>query len=137
LGFVGVAVGAYAVVQAVMNLSAALEIPEFLISFFIVGIGTSLPELAVDVIAIRKGAYEVAIGDIIGSCIVDASFSISIGQVFFPQPVSVQLATTTIIYAILASIAVICTLVMRKKVDRKAGLFFLAIYLLSYPWIIL
>lgn len=135
LGFTGVAVGSYLAVQSVINLSAYLNIPEFLISFFIVGIGTSLPELVVDLVAIRKRAYEVAIGDIIGSCIVDASLSISIGQVFFPQQVSVQLATTTIIYTFIASLIVISTLALRKKIDRKAGIIFLIIYLLSYLWI--
>ncbi len=135
LGFAGVAVGAYAVVQSVINLSAALKVPEFLISFFIVGIGTSLPELAVDLVAIRRKAYEVAIGDIIGSCVVDASLSISIGQVLFPQPISRQIATTAITYTFIASVIVVSMLVLREKVDRKAGIIFLSVYLLSYLWI--
>jgi cation:H+ antiporter len=137
LGFIGVAIGSYAVVQSVINLSTALKIPEFLISFFIVGIGTSLPELVVDLIAIRKKAFEVAIGDIIGSCIVDASLSISIGQALFPQPISVQLAETMLLYTLIASIIVISMLVLREKVDRKVGIIFLTIYLLSYLWVAL
>jgi len=67
LRFVGVAVGAYALVQSVIILSGALKISEYLISFFIVAIGTSLPELVVDLTALRKRQYELAIGDIIGS----------------------------------------------------------------------
>jgi cation:H+ antiporter len=137
LGFAGVAVGAYAVVQSVINLSATLNIPEFLISFFIVGIGTSLPELVVDLVAIRKKAYEVAIGDILGSCIVDASLSISIGQALFPQPISGQLATTTITYTFIASVIVISTLLFHGKVDRKIGIILLSIYFLSYLWILI
>ena len=137
LGFAGVAIGAYAVVQAVINLSVTLNIPEFLISFFIVGIGTSLPELVVDLVAIRKKAYEVAIGDIIGSCIVDASLSISIGQALFPQSISGQLATTTITYTFIASIIVISTLLLHGKVDRKVGIILLSTYFLSYLWIVL
>lgn len=60
LGFAGVAIGAFAVVQSVIFLSAELQIPEFLISFFAVAIGTSLPELVVDLTAIRKKQYEMA-----------------------------------------------------------------------------
>jgi len=132
LGFIGVAVGAYAMVQSVVMLSATLGIPEYLISFFLLAIGTSLPELAVDLMAIRKREYEIAIGDIIGSCIVDASLSIGIGQIFFPQAVSGELASTTILYTIFASSIVISVLALRERVDKKAGIIFIALYLLSY-----
>ncbi len=132
LGFGGVAVGAYVVVQSVIKLSAVFHISEYLISFFIVAIGTSLPELVVDLTAIRKRQYELAIGDIIGSCVVDASFSIGIGQVFFPQAVSGELALITGLYAIFGSIVVILTLALREKVDKITGAFFIFLYLLSY-----
>ncbi len=132
LGFVGVAVGAYLVVQSTIVLSAAFKIPEYLISFFLLAIGTSLPELAVDLTAIRKKEYEIAVGDIIGSCIIDASFSIGIGQIFFPQAISGDLAAATSIYTIFASLMVISILAIRERVDKKAGAMFIMIYLFSY-----
>ncbi len=132
LGFVGVGIGAYFVVQSVITLSAGVPHLEYFISFFVLAIGTSLPELVVDLSAIRKKQYELAIGDAIGSCIVDASVSIGIGQVFFPQAVSGELASITGLYAIFGSIVVILTLAMREKVDRKAGVLFIFLYLLSF-----
>jgi len=132
LGLVGVTVGAYAAVQSVIMLSATFKIPEYLISFFLVAIGTSLPELAVDLTAVRKRKYGIAIGDIIGSCIVDASLAIGIGQVFFPQAVSGELASPTILYTIFASLVVISILALRERVDKKAGIIFITLYSLSY-----
>lgn len=135
LGFVGVAVGALAVVQSVISLSNELGVPEFFISFFVLAIGTSLPELVVDLTAIRKRQYELAIGDIIGSCIVDATVSISIGQLFFPTAVFVGSPERSILlalYAIPASAVVILTLALREKVDRRAGVLFIILYLISY-----
>jgi len=132
LGFVGVAIGAYAVIQSVIKLSAVFHISEYIVSFFVVAIGTSLPELVVDLIAIRRKQYELAIGDAIGSCLVDASVSVGIGQFFFPQAVSGNLAVITGLYAIFGSIVVILTLALREKVDRKAGALFIFVYLLSY-----
>jgi cation:H+ antiporter len=135
LGFVGVAIGAIAVVQSVITLSQELGIPEFFISFFAVGIGTSIPELVVDVTAIRKREYELAIGDIIGSCIVDATVSISIGQLLFPTAVFVsgyQHSLPLVLYAIFASTIVIFILAARKKVDKKAGILFILLYLASF-----
>lgn len=135
LGFTGVAVGALAVVQSVIMLSNELAIPEFFISFFVLGIGTSIPELAVDLSAIRKNQYEFAIGDIVGSCIVDATVSISIGQLIFPTAVFVEpsgRSVLLVLYALLASVIVIFVLALREKVDRKAGVLFVILYLISY-----
>jgi len=132
LGFVGVAIGAYVLIQSVIRLSTIFKVSEFFISFFLVSIGTSLPELIVDLTAIRKKEYELAIGDIIGSCIVDATISISIGNLLFPTFISGGLATITGLYAIFASIIVITTLTLRNKLDRKAGIFFIFVYLFSY-----
>ncbi len=133
LGFIGVAIGAYVVIQSVITLSAAFDVPEYLISFFIVAIGTSLPELVVDLTAIRKKQYELAIGDAIGSCIVDATLSCGIGPLLMGKiKVTGELALITGSYAILASIVVILTLALREKVDKKAGALFIFLYLLSY-----
>ncbi|MDH5451397.1 MAG: hypothetical protein OEX77_10990, partial [Candidatus Bathyarchaeota archaeon] len=132
LGFAGVAIGAYAVIQSVITLSAVFDISEYLISFFLVAIGTSLPELVVDLMALRKKQYGLAIGDAIGSCIVDASVSVGIGQCFFPQAVSGGTAMITGLYAIFGSIVVILTIALREKVDKKAGALFISVYLLSY-----
>jgi len=132
IGYVGVAIGAYVVVNSVVALSAEAHIPEYLISFFVVAIGTSLPELAVDLTAVRRKQYEIAIGDAIGSCIVDAGLSIGIGPLIFPITVSARLAETTGLYALLASIVVLFALAIRQKLDRKAGVFFIILYGLSY-----
>ncbi|MEM3597184.1 MAG: sodium:calcium antiporter [Candidatus Bathyarchaeia archaeon] len=133
LGYAGVAVGSYVVVESVIAISSELNIHEYIISFFIVSIGTSLPELAVDLTAVRKRQYEIAIGDAIGSCIVDAGFSIGIGPFFFaPVNVSGRIAETTGLYALLVSVIVLATLAFREKVDKKAGALFVALYLFSY-----
>jgi cation:H+ antiporter len=121
------------VIESVINLSNIFRINEYIISFFLVAIGTSLPELVVDLTAIRKKQYEIAIGDILGSCIVDASLSIGIGPLFFaPTAVSGGLAETTGLYALFVSVAVLSILALREKVDKKAGVVFIILYLLSY-----
>jgi cation:H+ antiporter len=135
IGYMGIAAGAYIVINSVITLSAALKINEYIISFFVVGIGTSLPELVVDLTAIRKKQYELAIGDAIGSCVVDASLSVGIGPLITPNsPVMIfgRLAETTGLYALLASIIVISTLALRQRLDKKAGVLFIVVYGFSY-----
>jgi len=133
LGFIGVALGSYIVISSVISLSAVLHVPEYFISFFVVAIGTSLPELVVDLTAIRKRQYEIAIGDAIGSSIIDAGFSIGIGPLIFGKiTVSGRLAETTGLYALLCSFVVISMLALREKLDAKAGVLFIVLYFLAY-----
>ena len=132
LGFVCVALGSYVLIQSVIKLSTIFTVSEYLVSFFMVAIGTSLPELIVDLTAIRKEEYELAIGDIVGSCIVDATVSLGIGNLFFPSYISGNLAMITGLYAIFASMIVITTLAWKKTLTRKIGMYFILVYLFSY-----
>jgi cation:H+ antiporter len=88
--------------------------------------------LAVELAAVRKKQYEIAIGDAIGSSIIDAGLSIGVGPLLFPITVSGRLAETTGLYALLASFLVILTLALRERLDKKAGIFFIILYGLSY-----
>ena len=84
LGFAGIGIGSYLIIESVITISTLLGVSEYIISFFIVSIGTSLHELAVGVAAIKRRHYELALGDIIGSCIVDATLAIGLGPLLFP-----------------------------------------------------
>lgn len=132
LGFGGVAISAFMIVESVIVISSVLKVHEYIISFFIVAIGTSLPELAVDINALRLKHHEIAIGDIVGSCIVDSTLSIGIGQALFPQAITASLAVPTVLYTLAASLIVFITIAARRKVDKKAGILFISLYFMSY-----
>jgi cation:H+ antiporter len=132
LGFGGVTLASYMIVDSVIFISSQLDINEYTISFFIVAVGTSLPELAVDINALKMGHHSIAIGDIVGSCIVDSTLSIGIGQVLFPQDVTAALAVPTVLYTLIASFIVFITVATRRKIDKKAGILFIMLYFLSY-----
>ena len=132
VGFLGVTIAALMIVESVINISRLLNVHEYIISFFILAIGTSLPELAVDINALRLKQHSIAVGDIVGSCIVDSTLSIGIGQVFWPQAVTATFAVPTVLYTIIASFIVITTVAIRKKIDKKAGVFFIMVYFTSY-----
>jgi cation:H+ antiporter len=133
ISFGGVTIASIMIVNSIIFISNSLGIHEYIISFFVLAIGTSLPELVVDINALRCKQHSIAIGDIIGSCIVDSTLSIGIGQVLFPQTVTASLAVPTVLYTLIASFIVITIVAVRKKMDKKTGIIFLLIYLLSYP----
>jgi cation:H+ antiporter len=132
LGFVGVAVGTYMVINSILEISRIFNISEFTVSFFVASVGTSLPELTVTIAAFRKGQNELAIGDIMGSSLLDSSISIGIGPLLFPTLVSGGPAIFTWLYVIFGILIVTLLLSLGGKVDKKVGIICLSIYLISY-----
>lgn len=119
LSFVGIGISSYMIIEATTAISKAFNISEYIISFFLLAIGTSLPELAVAISAIKRRHYELALGDIIGSCIVDATLAIGLGPIFFPVSVPSQEIIVTGVYTVLLSLIVIVTLSIRGVNDKK------------------
>ena len=61
------AFGSDRLVLGAKDISSKLEVPSFIIGIFILGFGTSLPELFVTIQALENGASDIAIGGILGS----------------------------------------------------------------------
>jgi cation:H+ antiporter len=132
LGFIGVAIGTYLVIDSILEITRILNISEFIASFFIASIGTSLPELTVTLTALRKGQQELAIGDIMGSSLLDASISIGIGPLLFPTSIPGGPVIATWIYTIVSVLIVTLLLSLKGRVDKKVGIICLSLYLFSY-----
>ena len=127
-----VGAGATAAVEAFVQLAESFSVPEYLLTFFVASIGTSLPELMVDVTALRRGERDLAIGDIFGSSLVDATLSIGIGPVVAPTVINSDLAVRGSLLAMAALAAVTLLLTFVRRHDWKTGLALLGIYAAMY-----
>ena len=79
LGMVGIIFGSELVVTSASHIAELIGISQRMIALTIVAFGTSLPELVTSVMATKKGEYDIAIGNIVGSNI----FLILICLLFF------------------------------------------------------
>lgn len=71
LGLFILLVAAEITVITSISLAKEFNLPANVIGILIVGIGTSIPELSVDLIALRRKSAGIAVGDILGSNICD------------------------------------------------------------------
>ena len=85
-----------------------------------------------EIAAIRGRHYELALRDIIGSCIVDSTLAIGLGPILFPISVSGRVVVVTGLYALLASVIVVSVLTWRGVNDRRSGGLFILLYFGSY-----
>ncbi len=94
-----VGLAATAVVESFIVISDQLGIPQLIASAIVLSLGTSLPELVVDWTAIRRGAVAMAIGDLFGSSLLDATLAMGIGPALRAVTVSPTAVTACLIAA--------------------------------------
>jgi cation:H+ antiporter len=131
-GLAAVGVAAHSFVYSVTVISKIFSAPVYLLSFFGASLGTSLPELAVEITALRRGQRAMALGDVLGSCFVDASLSLGIGPLLFPVAVSAAYALKGSAVAAAAMLLIAGLLGLRRRHDLGSGLVLMAAYLLAY-----
>jgi cation:H+ antiporter len=75
------------------TVARALGIGDLIIGLTVVAVGTSLPELASSIVAVRKGEYELAVGNVIGSNIFNTSIAVGVAGVIAPARLSPAILT--------------------------------------------
>ena len=131
LSILGVVIGSMLVVNSVIEISKGIGIPEFIISFFLIGLGTSLPELAVTLSAVRRGEFGLAIGNAFGSNITDLTLALASGPLLFPTMLTKGLVNTGGLYLIGATAVVVALLGWRKRIGKIEGIVLVLLYLAS------
>lgn len=127
-----VGAGAVAAVHGFGQVTDQLGVPEYVTSFFVLSVGTSLPELLVDGRALRRGSGALALGDILGSSLVDATLSLGIGPLVVPTAVSDASGRGTLLVAGVVAMAV-CVLLARTMHRWTSGIVLIGLYALLYP----
>ena len=130
LAFVGF--GATVAVRALVRLAELAGVPEFVIAFFGASLGTSAPEIAVDVTALLRGAPAIALGDALGSSLVDSTLSIGAGPLVAPAEVTPRLALIGAFYTLAAVGIVGGLLARRRRHDYRSMAVLFGLYGLAY-----
>lgn len=128
LSFLVLAGAATIALWGVVQLADRFGVPEFLIGFFVAAIGTSLPELVFDVIALRRGQTAMALGDVMGSSFIDVTASVALGPLIVPIDVTRDVVMRGTIVALVA-VALVTVLMSRiRDHDWRSGTMLLVIY---------
>jgi len=125
-------------VKGAVFIARSFSISEFLISATIVALGTSLPEFATSIIAIRKGEIDISVGNIIGSNIINIAFILGISALISPIPI-----LGYVLFDILFLFGGTCLLLFfvlykrRYLLERWQGIVFVALYVIYILFLIL
>jgi len=130
-GMVGLVVGGNLIVESASELARGFGISERIIALTIVSIGTSAPELATSITAVRKKNVDIAIGNVVGSNIFNTFLVLGIAAIVNPVQVNVN-SNFDLLTNVLASFLLFLFLFTGRKrqLERWEGLLLLLLYLL-------
>ena len=123
IGFAFTIGGANFVVESGTHIAHNLGVSEWIIGLFLISLGTSLPELVVSLIAVKKGNADMSIGNIIGSNV--ANFSMVLGGSALIAPLKVNIQAVSFDIIILSAASLTLLFILANKLYNKAGAIFL------------
>jgi cation:H+ antiporter len=126
-------VGARWLVDGAVTFATWFGVSELIIGLTIVAVGTSLPEIATSVIAGLRGERDIAVGNVVGSNVLNLLLVLGTTMVLSPQPIAVPEVTIALDLPVMVGAALICLPIFftRRIVSRREGSLLL-VYYLSY-----
>ncbi len=128
-GLLGLTIGGKLTVDSALFFSRQFGISDRLIGLTVVAIGSSLPEIFTTVAAARKGYYDIAVGNVIGSSIFNLIFILPVTTIITPLPFSPEL-NFDIFVMFLSSLFLFITMFTgkRKTIDRWEAILLILFY---------
>lgn len=118
--------GAELLVRGASRLATALGISPLIVGLTVVAFCTGSPEVAVSVSSALEGEADLALGNIVGSNIVNILFILGLSALITPLAVKLQLIRFDVPVAIIAA-ALVFVLGLSGNIGGMAGLFLLAL----------
>ena len=136
-GLVALAVGGNLLVVSAVKIAAELGMTPKAIGLTIVSIGTTLPELTVSILAVRKGESDIAVGNIVGSNIFNTLAVLGTAAVITPIDVTARGQPALVIATGLTLLLLVLGTTHKRTVVRAEGFLLLAVFLCYMTWMFL
>ncbi len=137
LGLAGLIIGGRLIVTSAVSIAEAIGLSERVIGLTVVSIGTSLPELATSIIAVRKRNVDIAIGNVVGSNIFNIFLILGVSGSIMPLTISGS-SLFDILVNILAGFLLFIFIFTGKgrQLERWEGIVFVSLYVAYLVYLI-
>ena len=136
LGIAGIIVGSNLVVENASAMARAIGISESMVALTIVALGTSLPELVTSITATRKGEYDIAIGNVVGSNIFNIGMVIGVPIAIFGGIQQFSINYIDLITMIISAFLLFIFSYNDRKISKFEGSIFLIMFVTYYGYVI-
>ena len=133
IGLLSIFVGSKLFIDGARDIALFLGVPEKVIGFTLVAFGTSLPEIAVSLSAIRRRLGDIVLGNVIGSNMVNVGCALALSSIITYIPPTRFELLIHLLFTVLMVIIISKMKLLNKgcfKIDRIDGLILFGVYLL-------
>ncbi|MDD2730628.1 MAG: sodium:calcium antiporter [Candidatus Portnoybacteria bacterium] len=120
--------GSHFTVASATNLANALKISPIIIGMLVVGLGTTMPELFYSLKSIKRKDDGLAIGDIMGSVLADATIVVGILAFISPFSFPAKIVYVTGAFMVVASLVLLKFMRSDRTISRREGFMLLAFW---------
>lgn len=113
--------GGHFVVESAAAIAAMVGLSESFIGLSIVAFGTSLPELVTSIVAAGKGKPDLAIGNVIGSNILNIALVLGTAATLNPLNFGRESLALAVGVAIISAVFYLTSFVWPRRISRSAG----------------
>ncbi len=130
VGIALLVVGANLLVTGAVSIATGLGVDGLIIGLTVVAVGTSLPELVTSLVAAVRGERDIAIGNVVGSCIANIGLVLAVPAIFAGDGISVASAAVALDIPLMVATAVVVLPIVFTgfTVQRWEGAVFIALY---------
>lgn len=125
LSVIAIFAGAKYTVDSILTIAELLQINSALLVMTVVALGTSLPELVVTIIAVRRKNFEVALGNIFGSNIFNATMIMGVSGLISPLVISKSTMLVGLPFLAIATLLYLISAMDREVKNYEGAMFFL------------
>jgi cation:H+ antiporter len=111
-----------------VDIAGFIGLPTSIIGATIIGLGTSLPELATTIQALKQGLVSMALGNLLGSCITNITLILGVSSLLSFSPVNVVAVQSIMFYVLLSSLSVWYMVGASERLTKKGAIFLCLIY---------
>ena len=135
LSIIGLALGTELVVKNAIGIANILNIDELAISITILALGTSLPELFSCMIAIKNKHYNLLLGNVIGSNVINIVFVLGFSSLFKENGLFISADTIKDSLPMIATVFIlshailIVNYLIKKSISTLGGIILLILYI--------
>ncbi|WP_123623514.1 sodium:calcium antiporter [Halorubrum sp. CSM-61] len=123
LAVLGLWIGARALVDSTVRIARRLGVSELTIGLTIVAAGTSTPELAVSLVAMRQGHVGMSVGNVVGSNVFNVLGILGIAALLRPLTVG-GAAIETLVWLTALTVLMVAALWSGRRLSRAEGALF-------------
>lgn len=121
-------VSSHFVVTSAVEIAHFMGFPEILAGLILISVGAALPELTFSVQAIMARHKSVALGDILGNVVLDATLSIGVMAIIFPFSIDVGIIGIAAMFMVFSALMLTTFLDDEHKLVRRDGIALIGLY---------